>query len=477
MYQFTVQYSAGKWHRAPDSMSRYPTSSAMFDDHFTDIDFAMTVAAISSMTTDTSSITWEELHDACKNDEEYRLLAEAIQKGFSDRKTDLPPSVAKYWDVKDYMTTVDGICLFNTRPVIPQSLRARVLSGLHSAHQGMAGMRARANMSVYWPGLNKSLRNYLDTCAYCRIHAPSQPKEPYCTSPNAEWPYDQIVGDYFDYKGKKYLVIADRFSGNLHIYHCGKNQATAQNLISVCRNLFTLYGVPREFASDGGSVFMANEFQTFLRKWGTAHRLSSAYYPQSNGRAELAVKAARRIIAECTHPSGSLDTDAASRALLQFRNTPISTVNKAPSQLLYGRLLRDHIPTHKDMHQPHPEWILSADDRHRKTDKRNQAIAKRYNSSARPLRPLQPGTRVSVQNQGSTHPRLWEHTGTIEESLPHRQYRVRIDGTNAVTLRNRRFLRPLRGPAARVSSLGGGEMWYSLLRAPLMTSRRTSWNE
>jgi len=73
---------------------------------------------------------------------------------------------------------------------------------------------------------------------------------------------------------------------------------------------------PRELASDGGPTLISKEFRDFLATWGVTHRLSSACYAQSNGRAELGVKAARRIIAHCTGRDGSVDTDAVARATL-----------------------------------------------------------------------------------------------------------------------------------------------------------------
>ena len=59
------------------------------------------------------------------------------------------------------------------------------------------------------------------------------------------------------------------------------------------------------------------------------------------------------------------------------------------------------------------------------------------------LLPLQIGDSVSVQNQAGTRPNKWTCTGIISEVLPYRQYRVIMDGSRRVTLRNRRFLRKI----------------------------------
>ena len=73
-------------------------------------------------------------------------------------------------------------------------------------------------------------------------------------------------------------------------------------------------------------------------------RLSSAYYPQSNGRAEAAVKSLKRLLMENTGPKGTINTDKIAKALLQHRNTPLRGVNKSPAQLVLGHDLRDSLP-------------------------------------------------------------------------------------------------------------------------------------
>ena len=75
----------------------------------------------------------------------------------------------------------------------------------------------------------------------------------------------------------------DRFSGWICVYHFGENKATSKTLMSVCRSLFTTYGAPEEFSSDGGPQLTSTAFQKFLFEWTVHHRLSSEEYPQSNG--------------------------------------------------------------------------------------------------------------------------------------------------------------------------------------------------
>ena len=89
------------------------------------------------------------------------------------------------------------------------------------------------------------------------------------------------------------------------------------------RDWFMIFGLPEEFSSDGQSTFTSQETSDFLKAWGVRHRLSLTYFPHSNTRVELGVKALKRLIRNNTGPRGELDNDAFARALLMFRNTPI----------------------------------------------------------------------------------------------------------------------------------------------------------
>ena len=50
--------------------------------------------------------------------------------------------------------------------------------------------------------------------------------------------------------------------------------------------------------------------------------------------------------------------------------------------------------------------------------------------------------RVLLQNQHGPNPTKWDRSGLVVEPLGYDQYRVKVDGSGRLTLRNRRFLRP-----------------------------------
>ena len=56
--------------------------------------------------------------------------------------------------------------------------------------------------------------------------------------------------------------------------------------------------------------------------------------------------------------------------MMAYRNTPDRDTSRSPAEVLFGRLLRDHLPSPGSRYQPREEWRLLARDR-------ESALAKR----------------------------------------------------------------------------------------------------
>ena len=167
------------------------------------------------------------------------------------------------------------------------------------------------------------------------LHTASQirlpPIEPWISST----PFEAIACDYFLLRGWYYFVAADRLTGwtEQSRIKSGTKGAGSAALCSALRTISATFGVPVEISSDGGPEFTAKATENFLERWGVRHRISSAYLPSSNGRAELAVNATKRLLMENVGPDGNLNNDKMIRALLTQRNTPDPGCKLSPAQI------------------------------------------------------------------------------------------------------------------------------------------------
>ena len=152
-----------------------------------------------------------------------------------------------------------------------------------------------------------------------------------------------------------------------------------------------IFGVPEELSSDGQSTYTSQVTRDFLKAWGVKHRLSSSYFPHSNTRAELGVKAMKRLVRGNTGSNGELDNNTFGRALLMYRNTPMQEVGLSPGQIVLGRELRDTMPFKPGKGAMHKEWMITAEDREKALAKRHHTNIETLNEHVKELKALKVG--------------------------------------------------------------------------------------
>ena len=395
-------------------------------------------------------MTWNRVKEETLSDVHLTQLMQFIVDGFPANSSELPLPLQPYWCHRNKLSIVDDVVMFENRVLIPPTLRQEVLDSLHSAHQGVTGMGNRARASVFWPGLSISLQSTRDACEPCDRIAPSQPFQPSIPPTIPTMPFEAIAADYFELGGYYYLLSVDRFSNWPEVKQIKKseNNTGTRGLIKALKHLFAGFGVPLELSSDGGPEFKSHDLEDFLSRWGVHHRKSSAYHPRSNGRAEVTVKAMKRLLQENVGVNGEIDSDRYVQAILQFRNTPESDSGLSPSEVLFGHPLRDVLPIPPrtqifDNPSIRPLW---KDIWEQKEDSLRTRFGKQVESLSEKTRNLQPlavGDVCRVQNQTGHHPTKWDRTGIVVQINDNDQYIIKMHGSNRVTSRNRKFLRKI----------------------------------
>ena len=398
--------------------------------------------ALLSQSDEVQVVTWERLVKAAETSPMYKSLHSLISSGAPEDKQLWPEELHVYYHLRHALVPVGPVLLLHDRPLIPVGLRQEILSHLHAGHAGATGMYARASNTLYWPNIRSDLVRHRAECTSCVLNAPSNPSSPPLPYEHPAYPFHSVVSDFFTVNGANYMAVCDRYSGWLSIFSLAKDDS--KHIISVLRTYFSRWGIPVYLTTDAASVYVSQEMENFLSRYGVHHRVSSSYYPRGNKRSEVAVKSGKRLIMENLGPGGSLDTDKLARALLSHRNQTDPVSGLSPAQVIFGRQLRDHLPLQPEKFQPRAEWRMEADQREKTFSRRHLLKHEQLSATAKHLPALQVGDSVAIQDKSDPGKAgKWTKTGVITDSLGFQSYEVKIDGSNTLSTRNRAHLRKI----------------------------------
>ena len=507
-FQFNIQYCPGKWNRGADAFSRAKVkvgrimaSHHNIDDDWDDGELEELGAAVAAcdisdpeatvnMVSEEVSVTIEELAREGHKDKEFLAVEKAVMEGFPDTEEECGEVLKKFYKDRHQLTIVSEdsheVLVFSDsnhqqRLFIPKALRNRIKQILHSGHRrDLSRVKMKADKHVYWPGMAGDLKMFINQCEFCQVNMPSHPKEKMIATKSPDFPFQMVAADFFMVEGHSYLVYVDRYSGWMKIAYFPRKEATSAELIKVLRTYFMDFGAPEELSSDRGSNLVSGEMKSWLKSWGVEQRLSSSRFAQSNGRAETAVKQAKKMVHENTN-NGKLDSDKFARAMLAYHNSSIypEIGERTIAQTLLGRNLRDAMPALKSFYDLSKKFVLERKEREKCIGPKIQKMVEVYNKAARDLPKLEVGDKVRVQNQTTVRCNKWDQTGTVVEVLKNRQYTVKISGSGRCTIRNRRHLRKIPADedspseaASGCAALRGGSKLGNITKTKLNDDRR-----
>ena len=178
--------------------------------------------------------------------------------------------------------------------MVPSKLRPDMLKQIHRSHIGIGGCLRRAREHLDWPRMNAEVKSYVSKCSVCQSYQPEQCKEEMRPHEMPTRPWSKIGADLFELGHQNFLIIVDYWSSYFEVQEL--HRTTSSSVINAFKVQFARHGIPDTLVTDNGTQFTSAEFQAFATKWGIIHRTSSPHYPQSNGKAENAVKTCKALL-------------------------------------------------------------------------------------------------------------------------------------------------------------------------------------
>ena len=231
------------------------------------------------------------------------------------------------------------------------------------------------------------VKDFISKCSVCQCYKPDQCHEDMHPYPVPSRPWSMLAADLFELGNQQFSILVDYWSGFFEVQEV--KEATSSSVIAACKVQFSRHGIPDVLITNNGSQFVQSAFSKFASEWQFEHRSSSPHNPQSNGRAENAVKTCKSLMKKAKGNGGD-----PLLALLDWRNTLTEGIGSSPAQKLMGRRTQTLLPTHKTLLTQSGHWMTATKLASRKARQEHQY------KKPRPLDPLQCGEAIRMRLPG-----------------------------------------------------------------------------
>ena len=384
-YSFKITYKSGANNPA-DYLLRHPTPTS------TKKQERMTEEYINFITSSSvpKAMTLEEIVTATNSDGTLKELQVAIKLNKWDS-----PVVKHFKAIKDELTvTSQGIILRGNRIVIPQTLQQRAVDIAHETHLGIEKTKALICEKIWFPKIDNVMKDKIESCIVCQAVGRPKPPEPLAMTQMPKRPWEILHVDFYGpLPSSEYLlVVTDRYSRfpEVEILHSTKISAVIPKLYKI----FAVHGIPDVVKSDNGPPFKGEEYRQYLRILGIKAEFSTPLWPQGNAQVERFMQPLGKALKTATI-KGRPWRQELSRFLFTYRNTPHSTTEVPPAELLFNRTVKGKLPIleRKNIVDRHQEALAREDTR--------QKYNKQYSDKRRNTRKseINIGDHVLVKQQ------------------------------------------------------------------------------
>ena len=285
-----------------------------------------------------------KIRAATQQDPMLQEVAKTIHQGWPESKQDVPLLIRAFWPFRDEPTEHDKIIYKGTKIIIPKSMQPEVKQRIHISHQGLDACVQRTKDVLFWPGMASKIRHLVSQCSVCNDYAAKQQKEPLISTEIPSKPWSIVAQDLFTFDHRSYLITVDFYSDFWELD--ALTETSSETIVACTKAHFSQYGIPDSHYRQRPTVSISI-LRRFCKKWEFYHTTSLPYHHQSNGKAESAVKIAKRLLKKATQDKKDINL-----AILEWRNTPTEGGCYSPAQKLQSRRTRTLLPTAEQLLYP-----------------------------------------------------------------------------------------------------------------------------
>nr|KYP42496.1 Retrotransposable element Tf2 [Cajanus cajan] len=229
------------------------------------------------------------------------------------------------------------------------ALRQDILLYFHASavagHSGRNATLQRLKSAVYWKGMSKDVRSFVQKCGVCQKCNYETKASPGLLQPlpipDRVWQHitmDFVEGLPNSFGKQVIFVVVDRLSKTAHFMALSHPYYAADVAQSFLDHVFKLHGFPDSITSDRDSIFISQFWQDLMAFQGVQVQLSTTYHPQTDGQTETVNRCLETYLRCMCADSPSHWSKWFPLVKWWYNTTFHSSIQATPYEVVYGQL-------------------------------------------------------------------------------------------------------------------------------------------